>query len=153
MLVMVDTRLRAEIVPMALVAVGAVAMAFAVVALMPAPLREGGEPAEGEAAPGVVTFADWSRLAVCDSEAAPRPRALTISLPGWRQLPPGPAEGEVVVGVGGGLATWTGYKVAVLDAGTWRCPDPSPVSASDDAMIVWTGTHLLVWGDGRDQRN
>lgn len=146
---MVDTRVRTEIVTMALIAAGTVVVAFAVVAQLSTPRSGVDSPAPAEAARDVAAFADWSRLALCESETRPTPRDLTIALPGWRQLPSGPAEGEVVAEVGGALATWKGSRVAVFDAGTWRCPDRSPVSASDDATIVWTGTHLLVWGDGR----
>ena len=134
---------------MALIALGTVVAAFAVVAQLSTPRSGGNSPAPAEAAREVAAFADWSRIALCESETRPTPRVLTISLPGWRRLPSGPAEGKVVAEVGGALATWAGSRVAVFDAGTWRCPDRSPVSASDDAMIVWTGTHLLVWGDGR----
>lgn len=130
------------------VAVGLSVVALVAAVAVPA-LRAGDSPQPSvQAEPVAAAYADWSRIAACgmdDYWALGSPR---IALPGWRRLPSPPVDGSVVAEVGGALATWSGSALAIYDAGTWRCPDTVPVKTSEDATIAWTGTRLLVWGDG-----
>jgi hypothetical protein len=72
----------------------------------------------------------------------------------WSAIPPAPISSGAPQGV------WTGREIIFLDertldgaafdpaARTWRTLPPPPVAPRDNAVYVWTGSEVIVWGGG-----
>ncbi len=76
----------------------------------------------------------------------------------WTSVPPAPLPGSDA------LAAWTGTEAIFVGVGddpatlqgeafdpetrTWRVLPPSPLTPRTGAVVVWTGSEVIVWGGG-----